>query len=467
VFHFIVAGYGRVSVPSGHHQGVSGAVTLSPAGFRSAAVGRRHLLTTPSAATTHLHPPLSPRYALHHHLHQPPPPTPTPTPQPQPHRATTVVSISRHRSTIIIHTTTSTVAPPPPSSSCHCHRHLHLLTLVTSSLPPPHRHRGIAITATRMRLVSQTPKRVRWFYKAPGVLANGVDLVLEKEFALFALQEPCYNQNFSDTYYPHNSPSFLCCANCGGPHESFQCQPMNQNDFYSGFDQPPQYIINHQPLIIQEDLNQKLISDEFMTELRNELFIALQSMVAMSSQREQTANLSTHTFKPSRRFNSICYDDDDDDDDEERSIPLCDIISQLPLSIVITLLLLSYQLRISRTLSQWGMELSTVPEKEPDEFINECDLSSCENNSMSGNPTPFSDSEVESLSLAPIPYEDSDHLLKETDILLSYFDNSSPENETFSFDIEEKNSGSTTTHSDYSLPDNEVFYFDDNHIEEK
>ncbi|GKE81002.1 hypothetical protein Tco_1551002, partial [Tanacetum coccineum] len=39
--------------------------------------------------------------------------------------------------------------------------------------------------------------------------------------------------------------------------------------------------------------------------------------------------------------------------------------------------------------------------------------------------------------------------------------------ETFSFDTEEKSSGSTTTHSDYSFPDYDAFYFDDDHIEEK
>nr|GEV35858.1 hypothetical protein [Tanacetum cinerariifolium] len=61
---------------------------------------------------------------------------------------------------------------------------------------------------------------------------------------------------------------------------------------------------------------------------------------------------------------------------------------------------------------------------------------------------------------------DSDYLLEETDTLLSHFDNSSPEYETFSFDIKEKSSGSTTTHSDYSLPNYEDFYFDDDHIEE-
>ncbi|GKB76553.1 hypothetical protein Tco_0943448, partial [Tanacetum coccineum] len=96
-----------------------------------------------------------------------------------------------------------------------------------------------------------------------------------------------------------------------------------------------------------------------------------------------------------------------------------------------------------------------------------CDKFPIENNSISGNPTSSSDYVVESLSASPIPCGDSNHLLEETDTLLSHFDNSSPGYETFSFDIEEKSSGSTTTHSDYSLPDYDAFYFDDDHIEEK
>ncbi|GKD24785.1 hypothetical protein Tco_1230999 [Tanacetum coccineum] len=96
-----------------------------------------------------------------------------------------------------------------------------------------------------------------------------------------------------------------------------------------------------------------------------------------------------------------------------------------------------------------------------------CNKFPIENNSMSGNPTPSSDYVVESPSTSLIPYEDSDSLVEETDTLLSYFNDSSPEYETFSFDIEKKSSGSTTTHSDYSLSDYDAFYFDDDHIEEK
>nr|GEW16986.1 integrase, catalytic region, zinc finger, CCHC-type, peptidase aspartic, catalytic [Tanacetum cinerariifolium] len=232
-----------------------------------------------------------------------------------------------------------------------------------------------------------------------------------------------------------------------------------------------------------------LISDELMIEQRNELFKAMQSMFEEFHQREQAANLSTHTFEPSRRFNFIFYDDDDDNN-EERTIPLRDIISQLTLSIVITTsppVLPTFE-DLRDSLIMGNKDLNTIPEKESDEFIkssvedlvpipsesedtsgsdSECDLSSCKNNCMSGNPTPSSNSEVESLSPSLIPYEDNDPLLEETDILLSYFDDSLPEYETFSFVIEEKSSGSTTTHSDYSLSNYEAFYFDEDHIEEK
>ncbi|GKC79236.1 hypothetical protein Tco_1130010 [Tanacetum coccineum] len=96
-----------------------------------------------------------------------------------------------------------------------------------------------------------------------------------------------------------------------------------------------------------------------------------------------------------------------------------------------------------------------------------CDKFPIENNSLSGNPTPSSDSVVESPSSSPIPYGDSDSLIEETDTLLSPIDDSFPEYETFCFDIEEKSSGSTTTHFDFSLPDYDAFYFDDDHIKEK
>ncbi|GJY85087.1 hypothetical protein Tco_0499113 [Tanacetum coccineum] len=67
--------------------------------------------------------------------------------------------------------------------------------------------------------------------------------------------DPCFNQNY-DNNFPQTSSSFpqqyLCCENCGGPHETFQCQPMNQNFYNSNsftFDQfqLPRYPVIHHP----------------------------------------------------------------------------------------------------------------------------------------------------------------------------------------------------------------------------
>ncbi|GKB87950.1 hypothetical protein Tco_0960222 [Tanacetum coccineum] len=66
---------------------------------------------------------------------------------------------------------------------------------------------------------------------------------------------------------------------------------------------------------------------------------------------------------------------------------------------------------------------------------------------------------IEFLSAFPILVEDSDSLLEETNTILSYLDDSLPKLDTFSFDVEEKNSGSTTTHADISLPKYDSFHF--------
>ncbi|GJZ92822.1 hypothetical protein Tco_0664887 [Tanacetum coccineum] len=84
---------------------------------------------------------------------------------------------------------------------------------------------------------------------------------------LFIYPEPCYNQDFNFPQDFHDfQQQYLCCENCGGPHETFQCQPMNedyyheQNSCYDsnsfGFDQfqPPQYTVNHPIFNAQNEL---------------------------------------------------------------------------------------------------------------------------------------------------------------------------------------------------------------------
>ncbi|GJZ69970.1 hypothetical protein Tco_0633520 [Tanacetum coccineum] len=110
-------------------------------------------------------------------------------------------------------------------------------------------------------------------------------------------------------------------------------------------------------------------------------------------QLEQAANLSTYTTEPPRRFNYF----HDDDDYEESTIPLNEIVSQIPPSIAITLVLLTMEPEDS--LSMRDEHLNTIPEKESDKFIkssvkdlvpipsksedtsesdSECDLPSCD-----------------------------------------------------------------------------------------
>nr|GEW87934.1 putative HVA22-like protein g [Tanacetum cinerariifolium] len=75
---------------------------------------------------------------------------------------------------------------------------------------------------------------------------------------------------------------------------------------------------------------------------------------------------------------------------------------------------------------------------------------------LKDNPTPSFEFLTKSSSTSPKSF------LEETNT----FDNSLPEFKNFCFDLEEINSGSTTTHSDISLPNYEVFSFYDDHIKE-
>nr|GEW13506.1 hypothetical protein [Tanacetum cinerariifolium] len=128
--------------------------------------------------------------------------------------------------------------------------------------------------------------------------------------------------------------------------ETYSCE-LCGNDFHYGYDCPPRfslYSIDH-----QEDLNQQRMNDvddrwNKMIEAGNKLMQFLGEMIL---QREQVANISTHTPEPSRHFYYICYDDDHDDDDEEKTIPL----------------------HPEDSLIIENEDLNTIPETESDEVI--------------------------------------------------------------------------------------------------
>ncbi|GJX21722.1 hypothetical protein Tco_0226167 [Tanacetum coccineum] len=143
------------------------------------------------------------------------------------------------------------------------------------------------------------------------------------QFPLVYEQEPCYNQNFNDNYFPQNSQSssqqYNCCENCGGLHETFQCQPMNedyyheQNSCYDsnsfGFDhfQPLQYTINHPILNAQ---------NEFLNS-QNKLMEQMTSICDMVGQimqkKEEERRIAEDQAAKDRYWKiPICYDDDED-----------------------------------------------------------------------------------------------------------------------------------------------------------
>nr|GEX80137.1 hypothetical protein [Tanacetum cinerariifolium] len=238
-----------------------------------------------------------------------------------------------------------------------------------------------------------------------------------------------YSQDLNFPQNVHNfQQQYLCCDQCGGPHETFQCQPTNedyyheQNSCYNsnsfGFDhcQPPKYTVNHP----QEE---KRIEEE------------------------QAA---------SARYWKIpaCCDDDDDYD-----------YAMTPEE-------------TNNSLSMRDEHLDTIPATGSDEVTK----SSVENivliltkdhfEIVTNSNDDISSSDEDSLYKENIEYvEASPHdselvSLEAAEIEANTFHNSLPEFKNFYFDLEDISSGSTTTHSDISLPDYEAFSFDDGHIEE-
>ncbi|GJV95646.1 hypothetical protein Tco_1547223 [Tanacetum coccineum] len=134
----------------------------------------------------------------------------------------------------------------------------------------------------------------------------------------FIYPEPCYNQDINVPQDFHDfQQQYLCCENCGGPHETFQCQPMNedyyeQNSCYDpnffGFDQfqPPQYTVNHPILNAQ---------NEFLNS-QNKLMEQMTSICDMVGQimqkKEEERRIAEEQASKDRYWKiPICYDDDE------------------------------------------------------------------------------------------------------------------------------------------------------------
>ncbi|GJW41881.1 hypothetical protein Tco_0070680 [Tanacetum coccineum] len=184
-------------------------------------------------------------------------------------------------------------------------------------------------------------------------------------------QDPYFNQNFD--YFTQTSPSFPqqypCCEDCVGPHETFQCQPMNYyepnscyDSNYFGFDQfqPPQYTVNHPIFNAQNELLNS----------QNKIMEQMTSICDMVGQymqkKEEDKRIAEDQAAKDRYWKiPICYDNDDD---EESSIPLKDIIiSGLPPCVAITPVLLTEEPVDSLIMED--KHLDTILPTESDEVI--------------------------------------------------------------------------------------------------
>ncbi|GJW54177.1 hypothetical protein Tco_0098262 [Tanacetum coccineum] len=273
-------------------------------------------------------------------------------------------------------------------------------------------------------------------------------------------QDPCFDKNLDN--FPQTSPSFpqqyLCCEDCGGPHATFKCQPMNHSTSFV-FDQfqPPQYPVIHQPsqeistemlltkeklikairtylknnnqppeeksiavllaeksiLTVMQTLEEKQNDTESMQELLLQLSKDLQTLGNTSNQLKQEEQDSSQYWKP-----PVYYSDDDDDFYRES-------IDETPPSDAIT-----PDLPITDSLVMEDEHLDTIPETDSDEEI---------------------ESSVENLNLTPSESEDLSDYVSECD--LPFCDNSpdfNNDSEIFSNPLFDSNADYTSSDDESS-----------------
>nr|GEU58324.1 hypothetical protein [Tanacetum cinerariifolium] len=331
-------------------------------------------------------------------------------------------------------------------------------------------------------------------------------------------QDPCFNQDF-DNNFSQTSPSFtqqyLCCENCRGPHETFQCQPMNQN-FYnsnsSGFVQfqPPQYPVIHLPpqetkrpmaLLLaherfseikqafREEQHQPEIIQELLRKLLNDLEYLYNSSNAITPD-SPTEEPDNSLRMGDKHLSTIPKTESDEviKSSVEKLVPIpsesegifddtCDVPffnNSPPLDVLNNHFELFPDFNDDCTscdddsfedvdyveASPPDSELVNLEEVEDDILCKKLlniNLLIAKIESLNDNSTP--DCLLKSPYPFPIPVKDSDSFFEKSDTSLSYSDNSLPEFETFIDHTEETSSGSTTTRADNSLPEYDSFLF--------
>nr|GEW53950.1 hypothetical protein [Tanacetum cinerariifolium] len=172
--------------------------------------------------------------------------------------------------------------------------------------------------------------------------------------------EFCGNGAHDDYNFPSHVPfiqtlssfpqQYPCCEDYGGPHETFQCQPMNYyksnpcyDSNYSGFDQiePPQYAVNpslniqnefsHHEIFINELIQQKLQNEYAQPFLAIAITFDLPTVEPKDSLRMRDEHLDTIPETESDEFINSSVEnlvpnpsESEDLSDSECDVPACD-----------------------------------------------------------------------------------------------------------------------------------------------
>ncbi|GJS83325.1 reverse transcriptase domain-containing protein [Tanacetum coccineum] len=299
------------------------------------------------------------------------------------------------------------------------------------------------------------------------------------------------------TSYPQ---TISCCENCGGPHETFRCQPMNedyyheQNSCYDlnsfGLDQtqPPQYTVNHPIFNPQNDLlNSQNKLTEQMTTLRDLVGQVIQKKeeekrIAEEQAAKDRATESDEVIKSSVEDLVPIPSEPEGIPDSVCDVPLCNNPTSLEAfkEHSETIIDSNDDSTSSDDDSPYGENIDYVDASPPDveivslevveivdpevgridddilltikddilrEKLLNINLLIAKIDALRDNPTPSSEVVIKSTSSFPNLF------LEETNT----FDNSIPESETFRFNLEEISSGSPTTHVDFSQYDSFIF----------
>nr|GEU39965.1 hypothetical protein [Tanacetum cinerariifolium] len=129
-------------------------------------------------------------------------------------------------------------------------------------------------------------------------------------FSLVYEQEPSYNQNDNDNYYPHNSPSFLCCDNCEESLQNFKI--IHKKSFISlnNTSEISPVIANTPDLPTEEPEDSLSMGDEHLstitkTESDEVIKSSVENLVPIPSESEVTSENDNTLIDSSPKFDYL------------------------------------------------------------------------------------------------------------------------------------------------------------------